>query len=220
MQYWPWEGGIRSAAFVSGGYLPPSVAGSVLESPLHMADWYGTLCGLAGVDPFDHKANTSIPPLPPVDSLDMWPLISGQTDGASPRTEVPVTQGVLLHFNGSSSAGPIWKLMIGSHQAAGWMSPTYPNSTSPANDPFQQTYDCGATGCLFDVRSDPGEHTDVAGTHPDILASMTARITLLEQSFFTNSDTGTKICPPSVTGDCACWAAENVWQGYLGPWQK
>ena len=33
------EGGIRVAAFVSGGYLPPAVQGTQLDAPVHMADW-------------------------------------------------------------------------------------------------------------------------------------------------------------------------------------
>jgi len=38
-KYQPMEGGIRVSAFVSGGYLPPSVRGSALDAPVHMADW-------------------------------------------------------------------------------------------------------------------------------------------------------------------------------------
>lgn len=38
-KYMPMEGGIRTAAFVSGGYLPPSVRGTVLDAPVHIADW-------------------------------------------------------------------------------------------------------------------------------------------------------------------------------------
>ena len=42
---------------------------------VHIADWYGTFCSLAGVNTSDPAAEAAN--LPPVDSLDMWPLLSG-----------------------------------------------------------------------------------------------------------------------------------------------
>ena len=35
------QGGVRTAAFVAGGLLPPSVRGTVLHDPIHIADWSG-----------------------------------------------------------------------------------------------------------------------------------------------------------------------------------
>ena len=52
---------------------------------IHMADWYSTFCGLAGVDPTDTVAAKH--GLPPIDSTDMWPYLSGAV-AASPRTEI------------------------------------------------------------------------------------------------------------------------------------
>merc|ERR1719198_2751713 len=40
------EGGIRVVSYVSGGAVPRS--GVSLEGYVHNADWYPTLCGLAG----------------------------------------------------------------------------------------------------------------------------------------------------------------------------
>ena len=46
---------------------------------------------LAGIsDPSDSAAAASDPPLPPVDSLNVWGLLSGTTD-VSPRMEWPLT---------------------------------------------------------------------------------------------------------------------------------
>jgi hypothetical protein len=44
----PMEGGIRTAAFVSGGYLPPAVRGTVLDAPVHIADWCVVGVGAGG----------------------------------------------------------------------------------------------------------------------------------------------------------------------------
>jgi arylsulfatase B len=214
-KYYPMEGGIRSPAFVSGGYLPASVRGTTLEAPVHIADYYGSILGLYGLDPFDKKAAAA--GLPPVDSLDVWPVISG-ANSSSPRTEVPVREDVLLQFAADGSEA--WKLINGNVAGgAGWMSPLYPNSTSPKNDPFSQGLDCSKKACLFEVVSDPGEHNDVADENPDIVSSMAARIAQLAKGFFSNSDKGTAACPKNVTGDCMCWMAINKYGGYLGPWQ-
>jgi arylsulfatase A-like enzyme len=34
-----WEGGVRVAALVSGGFLPDHVRGTKLQEPMHEADW-------------------------------------------------------------------------------------------------------------------------------------------------------------------------------------
>ena len=51
---------------------------------------YATLCGLVGVDPNDTHAHAH--GLPPIDSLDMWPMITGRNE-TSPRVEIPLRGG-------------------------------------------------------------------------------------------------------------------------------
>ena len=43
--------------------------GQKTEGYIHLADWYATLYGLAGVDPTDEEAAKA--KLPPIDSLDL-----------------------------------------------------------------------------------------------------------------------------------------------------
>ncbi len=66
-KYSQFEGGIRSTAFVSGGFLPEAVRGTQQSGMISIADWYATFSTLAGVDPFDEWAAES--GLPPVDGL-------------------------------------------------------------------------------------------------------------------------------------------------------
>eukprot|EP00038_Savillea_parva_P020803 m.32546 g.32546 ORF g.32546 m.32546 type:complete len:730 (-) comp4898_c0_seq1:218-2407(-) len=82
-----WEGGIRGNSFVSGGFLAPSVQGTVYEGLVTAWDWYHTFCALAGVDPTDNRA--ALANLPPIDSYDHSGLILG-TSMTSPRTELPI----------------------------------------------------------------------------------------------------------------------------------
>jgi hypothetical protein len=86
-----WEGGIRVNAFVSGGIVPLGVRGTTTQGLVAGWDWYSTLAHLAGADPTDHSAAAA--GLPPIDSVNVWPLISGATD-KSPRTQVVIGSNV------------------------------------------------------------------------------------------------------------------------------
>eukprot|EP01084_Bolivina_argentea_P227476 384168_1 len=81
------EGGVRTASLVSGGYLPQSRRGQIENGMMHISDWYSTFCALNGIDPTDTKAAKA--KLPPIDSLNMWDMISG-INLTSPRLEVPI----------------------------------------------------------------------------------------------------------------------------------
>ncbi len=77
---------------------------------------------------------------------------------------------------------------------------------------------CGKGGCLFDVWGDPSESVDVAQQHPEVVAAMGARLGVLAQGFYSNSDKGgTSECPQGIKEDCLCWAAENNHGGFVGP---
>merc|ERR1712232_1168235 len=89
-KYTYFEGGIRVNAFVTGGFLPAPMRGKNISSPVHVCDWYATFCGLAGVDPKDDHEG-----VPPLDSLDQWPVISGASQ-EDVRKEVFPGSGVLI----------------------------------------------------------------------------------------------------------------------------
>ena len=67
--------------FVSGGFLNATSSsrgrvGTKLDGLVALADWYSTFAFLAGiVDPTDHAAAAA--GLPPIDSLNLWPYLSG-----------------------------------------------------------------------------------------------------------------------------------------------
>ena len=210
-KYSEFEGGIRATAFVSGGFLPSAAYGQVIEEPVHIADWYGTYCALGGVDPYDPIAAAA--GLPPVDSVNVWPLVSF-VNTTSPRWEIPVSPNTLIQGK--------YKLISGPMIEASWSGPNYPNSTSVAHpvDPGP-TLKC-PTGCLFDLEADLTEHEDIAGTYPDIVSTMKKRLTELAKGFYTNSDdfSNSTICPEDLGNysSCGCWAAVNVYGRYFGPW--
>merc|ERR1711920_1023162 len=82
------EGGVRSAAFVSGGFLPTAVRGSISHGYAMLADWYVTFCRLAGLNAVDNRAKRA--GIPQTDGFDLWPMLSG-TNLTSPRIELPIS---------------------------------------------------------------------------------------------------------------------------------
>jgi len=209
-----WDGGIRVNAFVSGGFLPQSVRGTKQEGLMAGWDWYATWAALAGVDPTDMRAAAAS--LPPIDSHNLWPLISGQTEN-SPRQELaigdlgtPNLEGVAETLVGGIIQGR-YKVLIGELGQAGWSGPKFPNSTSHW-DPSESFQACGRTpetGCLYDIVQDPGEHVSLAKQKPELFKRMLASIAEMQKGVF-SPDRG-RVDP------AACHHALRNYGGFWGP---
>ena len=105
-----WEGGVRTVAAVSGGFVPQKQRGTKFHGVMHIADWYATLCSIAGVDHFDHAAaeannvfDVSLPQIPQVSSRSQWQHI---LDGSNGRADA-------LHLSTSSLLRWPYKLLTG-----------------------------------------------------------------------------------------------------------
>eukprot|EP01084_Bolivina_argentea_P151763 264864_1 len=207
----PWEGGIRAAAFVSGGYLPRSRVGQIENGLMHLADWYTTFCSMLGIDPFDEKGAKY--GLPPVEGYNVWPMISG-INTTSPRTLLPIDNTTLIENN--------YKFIIGSNiDQASWGGTIWPNTSSmdPGGSVVGTHMDC-SNGCLFDVVNDMTEHIDLASKNQQKVQDMIDTLNKLKKGFYNNSDDLKKdeSCPKNIGGmQCACWMAVNKYHGYYGP---
>ena len=181
---------------MTGGFLPEAMRKRKTEGYIHLADWYSTFCGLAGVDPTDSKAASAN--LPPIDSMDMWPLISGQ-NSTSPRVDIPISNTTLISGD--------YKILVGTVRSAGWTGPIYPNNSKEAG--IDATQKCGTTGCLYNIKTDPEERNNLAATMPEILSEMQVKLAKYQASHFT-PDRGT-------TWPGACDVAMNKYGGFWGP---
>ena len=206
-KYSMFEGGIRVNAFASGGFLPQAVRGSKLEGTIHIADWYRTFANLADVDPTDHQAAAS--GLPPIDSLDVWPMLSG-ANLTSPRDDVGivVNENLLVY-------GP-WKYVRkGTNMIeAAYAGPHYPNATTaqPGGAIAGHNFKCSATtGCLFHVVDDPTEQYEVSAQHPDVVAKLSAELDRQAATIYTVSHKNDPACTK---------AAWDRWGGFYGPWKE
>ena len=192
-----WQGGIRVNGFVSGGYLPEKMRGQKTDGYIHIADWYSTFCNLAGVDPTDERAAEA--KLPPIDSLNMWPMISGQ-NATSPRVDIPATFSTLISGD--------YKILQGDVKQAGWTGPQYPNLTNPAGG-IKTVEHCGDGGCLYNIKDDPEERVNLATKMPDVLKEMQQKLAKYQATFF-NPTRGKQ---PAV----ACQAVMDKYKGFWGP---
>ena len=189
-----WQGGIRVNAFVSGGYLPEKMRGQKTDGYIHLADWYATFCYLAGVDPTDEEAAKA--KLPPIDSMNMWPLISGQ-NSTSPRTDIPASNLTLISGD--------YKIITGNVSWSAWTGPHSPNTTSKVPSAIEN---CG-DGCLFNIKTDPTEHVNLATEMPDVLKEMQKKLKKYQETYF-NPDRGKNSL-------AACDVALNKYGGFWGP---
>jgi arylsulfatase I/J len=203
-----WQGGVRVNAFVSGGMVPEEMRGKKIDQFVHVCDWYATFCYLAGVDPTDHMAAEA--ELPPIDSLNMWDLVSGQ-NMTSPRVDIVLgiqNYGKEETMSGWGLISGDYKILVGRVSNAGWTGPQYPNNTNPAGG-ITAVENCNE-GCLFNIKEDPEERNNLNTTMTEVLSKMQEKLKMYFTTFF-NPDRG-------KTDPRACETAINEYRGFWGPW--
>eukprot|EP00038_Savillea_parva_P017529 m.20629 g.20629 ORF g.20629 m.20629 type:complete len:718 (-) comp3812_c0_seq1:251-2404(-) len=201
------EGGVRGVSFLSGGYLPESVRGSRHHGYMSIADWYATLCYLAGVDPTDHVGDG----VPDTDSINMWDSLMMPNTSTSPRTMLPLswnqdTKSVNGTFDRALIVGP-YKIICGTQDSDGfWQGPVYPNGTDDV--PYTG---CADQCCLFNIQEDETEAHDLRLTEPDVFANMSRALDAMGATYYQ-----TNYSQPNTT--CITDAqAESYYGGFIGP---
>ena len=233
-----WEGGVRVAAFASGGFIPPIERGTSRSQLIAAADWYSTFAGLAGVDPTDAMAAAHN--LPPIDSVDQSGILF-------PHLGVPSRRVVRLPYTDSRAdggasgvapaadvGGSVYRTRTASgrtHIVLGKTAiivasggslyklvvgkvamDTWVGPRFPNASSFNKTNgsikDC-KRGCLFDVASDPTEHRDIAVDHADVVADLTRMLAHSVKTAFEPSR--------GAPQQAACDAAHDKYDGHYGP---
>lgn len=218
------EGGIRVNAFVSGGQIPAARRGATLSQWSTIWDWYATYAAIAGVDSVDDAAAAAAG-LPPLDSFDQWPYLTGANTTA-PRREIVIgdTTAVYPNSDGKTRVGGIlveggWKLLLGPPDKLYTVEqyvqtgPNWPNASSHLV-PLLHPKTCGrepARGCLFDVLRDPTERHNLAATNATLFLALLARVDALQQSSEVYSPIRGKPDPR------ACEVATSKYGGFWGP---
>jgi arylsulfatase A len=160
-----WEGGIRVPLIVRWPAGAP--AGSVSDEPVAGIDVLPTLAELAGV---------RIPQTLPVDGASLVPALSG----GSIARETP-----LFWYHYKAWGGPRAVLRQGRWKLAGyWDGPEILRTDSSTMRPGDLELIRTASLIrfeLYDLVDDPGERHDVAAEHPELAATLTARMILIHE---------------------------------------
>ena len=209
------EGGVRSIAFANGGLLPKEVRGTTSDGFIHIADWYPTFCKMAGVDSDDSGTGKF-----PVDGVDVWPIISGQTSQTT-------HEEIVLGFNYADTAksgvgGAIivgdYKLIVGNQDAKPgcnghmWSPIDYP-CTKGSDGP-----DCNPH-CLYNIVEDPGEHKDLTESEPTLLKKLLDRYNSYFDEPRAMQDQGYHVHTDVPTDSKAC-SYMTAHGGYWRPWRN
>ena len=235
-KYSDWEGGVRTNAFVSGGFVPWPRRGTKFGGVISVADWYATLSTIVSVPVHDEKAEEAnryllqngLPLLPPVDGRPQWENIVWDINGR--KDALHLSQEALLWWpfklvTGkqpySFHQGPVYPNCTteeGLHADEGpifsdmhvFGVPVYPSANASQQDELTMASDCGYGGCLFNVERDPNEVQDLATdpTYSDVLFEMQKKLYYLNEGNF-NPNRG----EPAVE---ACLQAADL-GGFYGP---
>jgi len=150
-------------------------------------DWYATYAAIAGVDPTDERAAQA--GLPPIDSINQWPLLAGWNSTA-PRIEILIgdTTALTPNADGETKVGGIlawpYKLLIGTADHLYTVSqytrtgPDWPNVSSHLA-PLLHPRQCGREperGCLFNVENDPNERNSLAQANETLFRGLLQRV--------------------------------------------
>lgn len=180
------EGGVRSTAFVTGGWLPDKRRGQKMAGLMHVTDWMPTLANIAHVGLDDWVD---------LDGYDMTDnLLYGEPDKYTPRESI-IHNTLSQEETGCTTGvcGAVrwknWKLVTGYEVmntddnlcASSWCENvdenTYPTHTVDCKD-GKSNYEypsidenlCPYNGevCLYNLEDDPCEWSDVASENPEI----------------------------------------------------
>ncbi len=143
------EGGVRVPCLMRwSGQIP---AGSVCHELTATIDLFPTIAKLVGAD---------LPPHP-IDGLDIWPLMSGETGAKSPHESYLYYWGNELQAIRSGK----WKL----HFPHKYRSLTgKPGQDGKPGGYTEQEMDLS----LYDLEADIAESTDIHATHPEVVARL------------------------------------------------
>ena len=198
-----WEGGVRLASCLAG---PGIQSNKVWDGKMHVTDWMYTLLEAVG-----GKSAIPTDDFQLGDGMSVWEALSSV--GESPRNWVlseahPDNETV----HGNALIVDDYKLVL-----MGFFNPIEENGWAPppGQDPTKVNYtvncggpkpdvagDCSSDYCLFNMKTDPCEYTNVAADHPDVLANMVAQLQKYRD-----------VAVPSVEGiGCRPMPVDGVWR--------
>ncbi|MFM7750054.1 MAG: sulfatase-like hydrolase/transferase, partial [Opitutaceae bacterium] len=178
-----YEGGVRVPAFAS--WRGRITAGTVVNTPLHIVDWYPTLLALAGAETRQAL---------PLDGRDAWATI---TKGApSPHQEILI--------NSVPRSGAIrmddWKLVLNGSVGANDLEEAT-GKAKAAKKKAAAASSGAETVELFNLAADPSETNNLAAARSEVVAKLRARLEVYTRA----------AVPPKAEAQAAGFKVPRVW---------
>jgi hypothetical protein len=232
-KYSDFEGGVRTIAFLAGGALPTK-APKTMDMPLHLCDWYATFAAAAGVvDPTD-EASALHEGVPTLDSINMWPLIAGQTTERL-RESILLSESAIIvgdykfiaHPKAVNADNDEGKTRHGGFAIEGfWVGKVWPDDCKTTCEGYKEDIACTGAGggtCLFDLSQDPYEEHDLSFEMPEKAEEMKSKYFWARQKMFQWNGGGEFENWEDEPQECTNFAAAvDAHEGFVAPmcWHK
>jgi arylsulfatase I/J len=213
-KYSDWEGGVRTNAFLSGGYIPERLRNTKHEHIISIADWYATLCVMAGgsvsfctsdakadkANAWIQQTNNGLPLLPAIDSVPQWASILSHSQARSG----------IFHLSENAVIDWPFKLVVGIQNYSAWTGELYPNcstiwnlsqgmgpqfvdfkvfgvpqaDSNPAVNKQTFWQEDCSSGCLYNIWEDSTEQVNLASENPVKVRFLKRRLVELNKQNF------------------------------------
>jgi arylsulfatase A-like enzyme len=151
------DGGVRSMAFVAGGYIPKEGRGRRVTDLVHVVDFTATVLTAAGVLPLQREQLK-------VDGHSLMGLIVNSPGATSLRDHVPIN--IVLDGQRYSA------VRFGKHKLIldDFLIPAAHGWFDENGDLKEQSPNVSSKILLFDLEDDPQERTDISAENPHLVA--------------------------------------------------
>eukprot|EP01064_Diplonema_japonicum_P008072 TRINITY_DN15601_c0_g1_i1.p1 TRINITY_DN15601_c0_g1~~TRINITY_DN15601_c0_g1_i1.p1 ORF type:complete len:512 (+),score=90.07 TRINITY_DN15601_c0_g1_i1:51-1538(+) len=185
------EGGVRVAAFVTGGLLDPSLRGTTITSAMHLVDLHTTMCKLSGQS--DEQCGDEIPGYPSTDGMDLRGYFVAPLNMTRPVKDIVLSSNAFISGDWKYVASTVNASYCQHGDCGYWTGPWWPITS--AHVPLEADPGCPVDGCLFNLADDVTEHHELSTQYPERQQAMKAQLAkYVEGRFQTNSTYGYNNC--------------------------
>eukprot|EP01059_Diplonema_ambulator_P008473 TRINITY_DN1810_c0_g1_i1.p1 TRINITY_DN1810_c0_g1~~TRINITY_DN1810_c0_g1_i1.p1 ORF type:complete len:503 (+),score=147.16 TRINITY_DN1810_c0_g1_i1:154-1509(+) len=190
------EGGVRTAAFVSGGLLAPSLRGTTIKSAVHLVDIHESMCLMSGQT--SAECSDPVPGLPDVDGIDVRGFFMEPLNATRSNDVIILSSNAYIDGDWKYVASSPVESYCNNERCGYWTGPVWPQNTSHV--PVTPDPGCPPDGCLFNLANDVEERHELSNQYPQKQQEMKQRLAaFVAGKFQTNSSGGYDNCKPLPT---------------------
>eukprot|EP01060_Flectonema_neradi_P008631 TRINITY_DN16161_c0_g1_i1.p1 TRINITY_DN16161_c0_g1~~TRINITY_DN16161_c0_g1_i1.p1 ORF type:complete len:510 (+),score=108.53 TRINITY_DN16161_c0_g1_i1:36-1532(+) len=184
------EGGVRVAAFATGGMLAPELRGTTIHSPMHLADLHTSVCMMTGQT--FAECGDEVEGLPSTDGFDLRDYFTTK-NATRPDGDIVLSSNSYIDGEWKYVATSKNTSYCNGQRCGYWTGPVWPINNN--HTPEEEDPGCPVDGCLFNIADDPTEHHELSKQYPERQQAMKAKLAqYVAGAFQTNSSGGYDKC--------------------------